>query len=592
MTVSQRRGFFALAALLLFLLISGAACVDIPLDEPPPYPTLDRDYSYTPEPEKQPPWENPEDYPYVTITAPADGAFIGAGDVAVSGTYEGPKLASLKVNGQTVTVSGGRFETTLTVAENDRQLKVMATATTTGGLVSSDRVTAFVGQSAAADAAVEYALLLNLENRGLANVSALLSAVLDGRDVTDLLNDLVNPELKETYADTVVINEAVIDGVDIYLQAAEDGLQLNLTASLTVNLTLFGLYTLEVKLNGVTADLLVNLTVDNDQLVFEVIDGTFAIADVQLNGPLIPGFIGDLVSLLSGALWDLFLKNLLVDELNTLLTDLTINLDLGTATLGLIPGATLVSAHNFVIAMDTTTTLNDGWTSQLEQEGFLVTASTPPTFTETTPNTGKPYGVAVGLNDDMVNQMLYLLAASGGLNLSVTDDFLTAEALSILFFSFENFDADTPIVIQFQPSVAPYLAGNKDGVMNLVFPAYTGSIMVDRGAEGLWEALSFAVDLTAPTSLLASDGNTIGLNIGALSIGIEVVHNPVGQANIDQIDSLLAELFESVLPELLGSLAGAGIEIPELLDLQISIPEVGSFGPNSDYLGLFLDVVY
>ena len=593
MIVSSYRGKICLLLVLAFVAGLVGSCVKVDIDEEPPYPLKERDYSYPTPEEKQPPWENPEDYPYVTITAPANGEFVDAGEIAVIGTYAGPALDSLTINGRAVNVSSGNFNATVTVSDAALDFPIAATATTEDGLVSSDRVTVFRGAAAAADSPVPYAILIDLENRGMDNVGKLLSGALDGMDITDLLNNLINPALRAQFADTVVINEALIKNVDVSLAAQEDGLEVNALASVAINITLFGIYTLDIELNGVTLEMVANLTVDTgNTLVFEVVSSSFAIADVQLNGPLIPGFIGDLVSLLSSTLWDLFLQNLLVDELNTLLGGLNIALNIDGATFTLLPSATLFTAHDFALAFDTTTTLAEGWTPAIQPDGFLTTPSTPPTFTENTPVNNSPYGLAVALNDDTLNQLLYLLAASGGLNFQVQDPILDAEILSIIFWSFESIDPDMPVILQFSPTVAPIVVGGDEGPMELRLTGYTGSLMVDRGDDGLWEALSFAIDLTAATSLLAVSEDTIGLDLGELGISMSVVHNPVGQVNIPNIDRLLAELFDSVLPDLLESLGSLQFTIPEIANLQIGIPEISAIGPNYDYLGLFVDLVY
>jgi hypothetical protein len=595
MTVSSRRRNLCALPALVVLAVFLAACAKIPISPTPPYPSRTRDYTYPTPPPSQPPWQDPQDYPYVTITAPLDGAFVAAGEVTVTGTYAGPAVQTLTLNDNAITVSGGQFSATVTVGEDDVNFPIVVMATTTNGKVSSDRVTVWRGQVATADSPVDYALLVDLENRGLDNVSSFLSAALSGRDITQLLNNLINPPLqKKPYADVVVIDKALIQGFSLLLQAQADGLHLNLTASVTIDLTLFGVYPLTIDLEGVTADLLTNLTVDvNNKLVFDIISGTFNIAQVNLSGPLIPPFIGDLISLLSGTLWDLLLKNLVVTELNSLLGGLTINLNVGGATIGLLPASTLLTAHDFALAFDTTAALPADWQPGIQPDGFLVTPSTPPTFNETTPNGDLPYGVAVALNDDIVNQLLYLLAASGGLNLDLQDPILTAELLSVIFFSFENIDPHTPVIVQFRPTVAPVVVGNADGDMELRLPAYTGYVMVDRGADGLWEALSFAVDLTASTKLLVTAQNTITLDLSGLGIAINVIHNPVGQANIPNINHLLAEVFDAVLPDLLGQLVGSmEITIPEIGNLNLNIPEIGAIGPNYDYLGLFIDLIY
>lgn len=585
----SKRGSLCLSSLviLLFLFSFMAACVEIDTDSEPPYPVRDRDYTAPEKPEPKPPWENPEDYAHVTITQPDDGAFVGPGSLTVSGRYQGPELTSFELNGRPVTINNGVFNTSVVIYEDEAVVPIVARATTTDGIVSSDRVTVFAGQASTIEEQVTNALLLDLENSGLTQLSKLLSTLLDDMDITDLFNGKLPLEQKQL----LVINQANTGNIEIDLAAEEAGLRIGLLANgIVIDLTAFGFYNLYIELNGVVADLLAEIGVDeNNKLTLDITESSFNIAEVIIDGPLIPSFIGDIVSLLSQTLYDLLLEDLLLDELNNLLTGLDLTITSDTFTYSILPSGTLATNRNFGLGFDTTATLDYVWDDSFQADGFLSTPSDLPVFAETTPGTGLPYGLALALNDDMLNQLMYLVAAGGTLNFEFSDPILTAELFSILFWSFENVDPEMPLVLKFRPKVAPVFVGNSNG-MFLHLPGYTGQILVDRGATGPWEAMSLAVNLMIPVSLKVNADQSVSLDLGEVDIDMEIIHNHVGQANVENIESLLAEIFSGILPDLLGGLSNMSITIPEIAGVQISIADITSFGEEYDYLGLFLNL--
>ncbi|MHA1569279.1 MAG: hypothetical protein ACTSXZ_07405, partial [Alphaproteobacteria bacterium] len=510
MTLSNRGGIHGLILLLMTLFLLTTACVEMDIDPEPPYPVQERDYTPPDKPEEQPPWENPGDYPYVTIEEPLDASFVDAGQLAVSGTYAGPELESFTINGRPVGIANGRFATSISVDTTAPLVPILASATTVDGVTSADLVTIFVGGAQEAASQVNNALLLNLENRGLEALSMLLSDLFDGLDISDILGK----RLAEAQDKQIDINEAVLGNLELDMAAAGEGLAIKLLADdVVIDLTLLGFYNLVIEVDGLSADLLAEITVNDEyKLSLDILEGEFAVASMDIQGPLIPGIVGDLLTLLAPVLYDLFLEDLIVDELNGLLAGLELNVNIDPAVLSILPSATLTTEHNFGIATDTLLSFTAPWEPAIQPLGFLATPSAPPMFAEEAPYSGEPYGLALALNDDMLNHLLYFLAASGTLEFEITDPALTAEALSLLFFSFENIDPDMALKIEMAPTVAPIFAGGADG-MELYFPSYTGRLIVDRGTMGPWEALSFAVNITAPVDILVTDGNTLAFDL-------------------------------------------------------------------------------
>ena len=95
---------------------------------------------------------DPENYPYVTIVSPADGAIIDAASVDVAGTYAGPELDSLTINGQDISLSGNSFTARIDINDDAVVVPIMVEAITAErGRTSAARVTVFHGVAADAN---------------------------------------------------------------------------------------------------------------------------------------------------------------------------------------------------------------------------------------------------------------------------------------------------------------------------------------------------------------------------------------------------------------------------------------------------------
>jgi hypothetical protein len=565
------------------LVLAGAlaSCVKLDVDEEPPYPKREGDYTHSDRETPPPPWTNPQDYPYATIAEPTNGAFVEPGEVEVRGTYAGPELASLTLNGQPLAIGGSTFSGTVTVSPDDVAVEIKVTATTKeDGLVSSDLATIFVGEATPIAGTVENGWSIDLENRGLKAVGATLAKLLDGLD----LSGLIQPP------SGITIEELSIEGVSLLPSSTTDGLRLRASvATLNASVTALGL-PITLALEGVTADLTINLTVDDQgQITASIVDVQLSIASLGLDGLLDP-----IASYLVSSVLELVVKLLVPGLLNDALDGLQVLITGNGYTLTLLPGATVFTDRNFALALDAQLAVTDEslWKEGFQPDGFRTTPSAPAMFPATTPKTEKPYGLALGFNDDALNQILYALAATGTLDFDLTDELLRAEVFSIVFFSFDSLPEDMPLVIRLSPSTAPLVWGDAETqTAYLQLPAYTLQVLADRGADGLWEAMSLAIDVSAPLTLQFNDDGSFSLLLGELGLGVQVVHNPVGQKNIANIERLFAELLGDLLPSLLADLGDAlTISLPELAGLDITVVDMATFGDQNDNLGIFVDL--
>jgi len=594
--LTQRNVF--LCVLIFTTALIGTACVQLDVDPDPPYPQRDRDYTYPEEEDLPAPWVDPENYPVVTIVAPADGGFVDADQVTVTGTYAGPELASLTLNGDDVVLSGNSFSATLDLADGDVVVPIAVEAITAErGRASADRVTVFRGTAAGPDATATAGLGLDLENRGLDAIAETLASLIDGVDLADLLN----PKIAADGKAGIEIKTARLEGIDLILRSSAEGLVIKVViGNVELDVDVNDNPVLQLRIKGLIIEMLAEIVTDDEgALKIQVVDSNVSLASLGMNNDLLDEVASYVVSLLLDLLVDGLVPGLVED----LLAGLELNIAGEGYNLALAASAAVTTDRNLALAMDTTLAVTDPdlWTPGFQPEGYLSTASAPAGFPKSTPNTKAPYGLAVAVNDDFLNQLLYAVAGTGTLQLEVQEEFVTSEIASLLFFSFENIDPAKPLLLRFAPAVAPVAVGDADtNLMGLTLPAYTGQVLIDceddevclgqADADGYWEALSFTVDLTAPLALAFHPDNSFSLQLGELSIVLDMVHNAVGQNNIDNIERLLAEIFNDLLPELLGGLEDMTISLPELLDLDLVLADLATFGAQDDNLGIFIDL--
>ncbi|MDP8223340.1 MAG: hypothetical protein P9L99_08275 [Candidatus Lernaella stagnicola] len=590
--------FRRISFLLIFLMATGAfvGCELVDVDPSPPYPLRNWDYTYPDQDDDPAPWVDPENYPYVTITAPADGSIVEPGVVTVTGVYQGPELAELTLNGRDIAVSGSTFTGTVTVGDDDLFVPIVVDAITSEKQrVSGDRVTVLQGAAGLpGDAATS--LGLDLENRGLNTLADFIADLIDGFDLADLLN----PKIAADGKAGLELSEASIEGVDLVVKSTTDGLALRvMIGQIVLDANLFGL-DVYVDIQGMLLEAMMDVAVDeNNEIVLTLVDSSFSVASLGMDG-----IMDDLASYLVGAVAELLLDQLVPGLLEDALAGLDLTITGNGYALSLLPALAVTGDRNFTLGFDSVLDVTDADVFDLDfqPDGYLTTVAGPPVFPEVTPVTGAPYGLGLTINDDFLNQVFYALAATGSLEFSLSEEFVTSEIMSLIFFSYRKIDPPLPVVFRFEPTVAPIVAGSaEDNTMYLVLPSFAIRAMIECGedeacraageSDGYWEAMTVMVDVVAPLSFTFNDDQSLSLKLGELGLAVDVVHNAMGQKNIDNTERLFAELFGDVLPELLGDLLGGlQIKLPELAGLKISLADMATIGELDDNLGIFIDI--
>ena len=596
MIEKQRALSMVVAAFAILFLVISTACVDIETDPEPPYPVKHRDYSYPEDEHSGEPWNRPADFPNVVLSSPTTGEFVSGGTVLVEGTYAGPELASLTINGTDVTLQGDTFSMNLDVPDRTGTFSVIAKAVTTEGLGYADRATLILGEPGDIDATVFEGISIDLENRGLKSLSMMLSDLLDGAIVTSqtkaaLAND-------ENYKGLFEVTNVSLDDIDIVLESQDDGLGIKLGVSgVDLGISILG-SAVNIEVDGLIADTLNELGV-TEEGTLEILSSSaeIGVGRISIEAALIPdsieGIIDTALELLLPALVNGLVEGAVSDLLNDLLSGISINITSDDFTYAMAFSTVFTTDAHLVLGMSTTADLLNVANPDLQPDGYLKTDSDPLVYPALSPVSNLPYGIAIALDDDMFNQLMYILTASGLLNFSITDDLLTTEAYSLIFFSYDEIDPALPMALEFEPKLAPMIFADPEQPerMMLQIPHFEGRALVDRGEEGMWESMSFSVDVNAPLTVETNYDGSIGLLLEQLDITVTILHNPVGQKNTENLNRLFKELFSAVLPDLLREL-NVNIDPVAISGMQLNISDISSFGSDASHLGIFLDLDY
>jgi glucodextranase-like protein len=588
MTVSKTMAVSIILAVLFAF--SLASCVDVEVDPDPPYPIKDRNYDYDEDDTGPPPWEHPEDYPHVVITEPVEGQFVSNGELTVAGTYEGPSLKSLMLNGEEISLSDGAFSSTISITRKEAFRTIEVLAKTDDDITYIDRVSVNVGQAAVADTTETDSLLLDIETRGFDAISGLLSTMLDGTEVSSLLSETVSKDFTSKKASGVVLGN-----IDIILGSKDEGLEFSILASGVEIETEFLGMAITIGIDGLFGEVLAEVTVNQGALELDVVNVESGLASFTIDALLIPdgvaNALGLIVELIVPPVLDALIEGPVQDLLNNLLADLNLAINIEDFVLNLAPSLATTLDERFTIGFESSVELTKQ-KSDFQIEGYRATDSDTPEFDSNAPS-GDPFGLGLGIGDEFLNQLFYALCTTGMLDFEITDPMLKAEVASVLLFSFEQVDPGSQLIIRFKPTSSPLLYGDSEsGEMMLTIPGYTGYVYVNRYEEGRWEAMTFTVDLTALADLTVNEDGSFSLRLGETDATIAIEHNAIGQANVTNANSLFEEIFASILPEILSALDNTHIELPLLAGMGIDLVDVTAFGAGQDYLGAFIDLTF
>jgi hypothetical protein len=222
-----------------------------------------------------------------------------------------------------------------------------------------------------------------------------------------------------------------------------------------------------------------------------------------------------------------------------------------------------------------------------------------PTFGATTPVSGAPYGVAIGVSPAGFNQLLRGQTECGLLRTSPTEIDLdgpggnapigiTPSLLSLLAPEFAQLPPDTPLRIDVAPTLAPVITGapGPSGELEELRIAHVAVSIVEPGPETVWLGGAFDARLGMDLGFLP-DGSGLSVTLAepaAADTTMTITHNPLG-ADEAQLETLLPSVIRPLIPDLAGGLSG--FPLPEFFGLVLSGVEVSHQG---DFTALYADL--
>jgi hypothetical protein len=262
------------------------------------------------------------------------------------------------------------------------------------------------------------------------------------------------------------------------------------------------------------------------------------------------------------------------------------------------------SSHGVTIQLDGKASAGVAEPGSPTVVAYRATPAPPVAFSPLTP-TGQPYGAALAVADDFVNQVLAAATAAGLLDGDLTSLFpasastplaLTTDQLAILFpdCGFDPYPIGTEVKLRAHGTVPPILAltpsGASDGIVVIENLEVEFEVAASQGAV---PTLLVSISGEAGVDLALEPDGSLGAAIGASTLAIELLRPFPGtdfQFAKGQTQ-FLGVVFDFALPQLLEAIGQ--IPLPSLAaqGLSLAPTEVAPLPPAGAHLGFFGDLV-
>lgn len=551
----------------------------------------------------------------IQILTPTMGTFTQSATINVTGslTAIGPAaIASLTVNGVSVTPSGSNFSTTVTLTPGEIVQPITAEVTLNGGNVFRDRITVLSGDSIADGDFSEMGIALRLNDTGLDQLEPEITSLVN-LDLATLLpaGTLVIDNF--CYADSFL---GCIGRVDVTVSGSPPpsigsfGIDIDSqTNSVDADVNLNNLFIranvddatgiplhCEIDINAATTTVVGNYGLSplaGDPSVVDVVQNGNAnvifggFTDSTDCSGLLGGLVEALIGLFIGDIQDL-VEPAIEDFLNVV--DGSGNTAIAGAVEVALQGIEISGPIGAAIGVGLETPLFDVFedTAGITLDSDArITASLPdpaapdllasyhipeafPTFGANTPVGGLPYGLGICISTSAFNQLLRAEIESGLLRTTIEDQ------------NFAGFLVDVII----EPQLAPIVTGQTGPfgeLADMLIPhlnveirlASTGALLLDLVADA-----QVGLDLGFTAGNLTF---TLG-TLDPSNIDIQVVRNTTAIPNV-VIQALLGLVIPDLFPDLASSLAS--FPLPSFLGLDLSLVEISR---NGEFMSIFADL--
>lgn len=547
----------------------------------------------------------------VQFASATDGAFV-SGPVTLDGTIDGPAFASLDVNGASATVTGNAFSAG-TLTPTGVMNPMTASVTTMSGQVLERTITVINGASAPMGTLATPGTAMRLNGTSLDGLEPPVEAVLAVLPLNQLFTAIPTIPLIPTGAFTANLtftgasfDPSTVD-FDLYPSSCAIGVaitlnSLSITADVTGTQLFGGAYT---ETATITAD---SVTISGDMVIGTNAQGgveltmqntgtTFVNFNMQVTGVLGLFFalLEPLVETALGTAMESTLS-LIPTTLNPLLAGLALSIDLSPTG---VPLQVDLPVNSVCYDTDGITVVNDFLATPTQSSpnapvitDYLTTVGAVPSFGQTTPVNGVAYDLALGLDDELLNQSLAALTLAGGLDQDLVDLGgmpLTAGSLATMLpnAGFDAFPATTPVTLSLRQTTSPAVVFSSTGdaaslhignqrLMFLAEPAVGVQVPVLEVGVTVSSGLTITIDPTGgsltltpgPLTVNASAGGSIA---GAGASGVLSGINGIVQQVVPTVTQPL-----NAIP-LPFAAAGGGV-------VEVSVP-----GPSQSMLVTWLD---
>lgn len=208
-----------------------------------------------------------------------------------------------------------------------------------------------------------------------------------------------------------------------------------------------------------------------------------------------------------------------------------------------------------------------------------------PSFGNTTPVGGLPYGMALGISTTAFNMLLKAEIESGLLRNDITEFDLGGGALPLTVGLIKTFIPELdglfpdsePVVVQLRPVIAPIVTG-EPGPLGELAELRMSHLLVDmRVVNPDFLALRLAVDVDLGIDLVASPTG-LGFSIGLPApedVNLDILENPLNSNEV-VLQSFLSTFLPLAFPGLADALGG--FPLPSFLGLELDPVEVSRAG--------------
>ncbi len=564
----------------------------------------------------------------IEIYTPERGLFTQEGAVNISGRcmVEGEACAAVLVGGETpdeYDTLTGEFDIEYYLRYGLNILPIQA-FNAGSYQIGKEHISVLYGEALANDQYSSDAVAIRLTHSGMNSIEDIAEEIIQDLDVQDLLDGFGTQEIYDggfllgnAYLDisgltlgapTVLLEmvgeeltmDVILPDVHVDIQLSGDlpfGIGWTDSGFIEANIELWAKVAVGVTPDGKLDVSIVDMATTVDELNIEELMGVlgdiFSLIDDLLFNSL-SRILSGFIELIGPTLLQEPLEEALAEQLNEL--DLSTDFEFQDHTYALAADFNYanIDQQGIILRMKALITADQYDPSIPEHPGsFKKPGNVPDLDDQYIPGTSDPYSMGVAINDDILNQAMYVIYRSGVLNFEFEDDsILNTQILGIFFPGFWAIHSNAPVIIRLRPLLQPVLF--LDETTSLTTKVQLGEFMmdfvVDHPDDGEILAFTAVMAMNLPAQIDIDNQGRITLEFDQEDIDMEMSILDTDYDFSDSfVEGFVPTLVQLMVP-LLGNLLGA-IEIPTFSGYAIEVDALRNLGDNHDFMGVYGDIV-